>query len=147
MLPFHVTLHTKPEDALPGPPIKIGAQPISTLAILPHQLSKPFEITFEEAIARLEQLPRMFCEPDGSFVWVGENEEFGRWQIDGQLTDGLEQLQYVELKGNCPFTPIEILATTLSPKKQPLVAQLVRQAVFVDLLVAQELWTPATEND
>ena len=34
-----------------------------------------FDCSFEQVTAALEELPRMFLEPDGSFVWVIEDGE------------------------------------------------------------------------
>ncbi|NND96549.1 MAG: hypothetical protein HKN47_04370 [Pirellulaceae bacterium] len=58
----------------------------------------PIATTFESAAARLQALPRLYLEPDGSFVWtqVGGSE-----QIFGMLYDAEGQLQYVELRGQC----------------------------------------------
>jgi hypothetical protein len=47
---------------------------------------------------RLESTPRLQLELDGSFVWVGD-----QWQLDGMIYDRDEQLQYVDLKGECPL--------------------------------------------
>lgn len=60
-----------------------------------------FEMSFEQAFERLELLPRMFIELDGSFVWSGQ--QAGRaWQIDGMLYDHNGRLQRVELTGHAP---------------------------------------------
>ena len=56
------------------------------------------ETSFEDAAARLEQMPRLYLEPDGSFVWT---QSGGEQQIFGMLYDAANQLQYVELRGCC----------------------------------------------
>src|SRR5688572_29128689 len=57
--------------------------------------------SFDAALAALALLPRLFIEPDGSFVWTGDAH--GRpWQVDGNLIDRGDCLAYVELKGFCP---------------------------------------------
>jgi hypothetical protein len=43
----------------------------------------------------------MLLEPDGSFVWTGE-EAGRRWQLDGVVFDRDEHVLYVEVKGDCP---------------------------------------------
>lgn len=58
-------------------------------------------VTFDEAYERLETLPRMFLEPDGSFVWVSPHGQPDRWQIDGNLQDAGPQLHSVILLGQC----------------------------------------------
>jgi len=63
-------------------------------------------VSFEEAVERLESLPRMFIEWDGSFVWRGEygnstDSESSQWQLDGMVYDHLGAIRYLELKGCC----------------------------------------------
>jgi periplasmic divalent cation tolerance protein len=54
-------------------------------------------IKFDDACQRLDRVPRLHLELDGSFVWVGED-----WQMDGMLYDRNDLLRYVDLKGCCP---------------------------------------------
>lgn len=56
-------------------------------------------VSFEAAAAALEALPRLYFEPDGSFVWVAASER--AWQLEGQLQDRGPQLDHVEIKGTC----------------------------------------------
>jgi hypothetical protein len=68
-----------------------------------HSQTNPAALaaTFEETSEALSAIPRLFIEPDGSFVWTGE--EAGQpWQVDGNLSDRCDSLAYVELKGRCP---------------------------------------------
>ncbi len=53
--------------------------------------------SFEEASTRLQLLPRLYFELDGSFVWSAAQGE----QIEGMLYDANERLQYVDLQGQC----------------------------------------------
>ena len=79
---------------------------------------QPLPVSFEDAQARLTALERMFFEPDGSFVWVG-----GRpvaWQVDGMLYDAAGQLQYVDLRGCCPYPQWRQLLAALAPAGSPL---------------------------
>ena len=62
----------------------------------------PLTVTFDAALAALESLPRMFIEPDGSFVWRGTTADGSTWQLDGNLIDRGTALAHVELKGICP---------------------------------------------
>lgn len=62
----------------------------------PHQ--GPIESSFEQAEARLVQLPKLHFEPDGSFVWTLDG---GRQQVFGMLYDANQQIQYCELRGRC----------------------------------------------
>lgn len=74
-------------------------------------LSTPYEVTFEEVYQILEAWPRMFIEPDGSFVWVGQETlsdgALASWQLDGHLYDRDGRLLYVELQGTCPLSAFE----------------------------------------
>ncbi len=47
--------------------------------------------------AQLADLPRMFIEPDGSFVWVGQDEA-ENWQLDGVIYDRHDRVIHVQ----CP---------------------------------------------
>ncbi len=61
----------------------------------------PLPVTWEAAFQHLEQLPRMYAEPDGSFLWSGQDPEFGTWQIEGTVFDDGTRVRRVELVGNC----------------------------------------------
>ena len=58
----------------------------------------PLETSFEDAQSRLNELPKLHFEPDGSFVWVRES---GRQQIFGMLYDAGGRIRYCELQGKC----------------------------------------------
>ncbi len=72
----------------------------------------PFETDFESTLARLEMLPRMFVELDGSFVWKPNGER--SWQIDGMIYDANQRVQYVDLKGHAPAAMWESLFEKLA---------------------------------
>lgn len=58
--------------------------------------------TFENLATELPQLPRLYFEPDGSFVWTGETTS-NQWQLDGMIYDAAHKIQYLDLKGWCPW--------------------------------------------
>ena len=89
-------------------------------------------VTFDAALERLTALPRMFIEPDGSFVWRGSDEDRAEWQVDGELIDRGDVLAFVELKGCCPADRLDELLTALGWPEQPLVFQLPRRGVVLD---------------
>ena len=89
-----------------------------------------FDRTFEEVSEALAALPRMFIEPDGSFVWVSASEP--AWQLDGVLYDGPDRLWYIELKGRCPETEFNLLLTALGWPQTQVAFQLVREAALFD---------------
>jgi hypothetical protein len=67
----------------------------------PPENARPLPITFDQAIAALQRLERLFIEPDGAFVWTGVTADGAPWQVDGNLIDRGDALAYVELKGRC----------------------------------------------
>jgi hypothetical protein len=91
--PFQIAIHRLTDDNL--------ARPLDAAT-----RRESFAVTFEEVFAALEAWPRMFIEPDGSFVWVGQERladgTDAAWQLDGQLYDRDERLLYLELQGTCP---------------------------------------------
>ena len=105
---FHVNIHRQPLGMVDGGPIM-------------------FPRTFEHVTDSLARLPRMFIEPDGSFVWVASHEP--PWQVDGVLYDGTKGLWYAEVKGSCPEPQFDELLRTLGWPKTPVVFQLVEEAM------------------
>lgn len=131
MYQFHVSVHAIPGAAAAGPPLTLGELRLQTLEPTPAALAAtPIDCTFEDAYERLEALPRMFIEPDGSWVWTSPSDET-RWQVDGHLYDRAERLHYVELKGNCPAARFDQLLAALGWPRVELVFQLVREAVVL----------------
>jgi hypothetical protein len=129
---FYVTVHARPAGAAAGPTIAVGGQSLATLGVLPEELATTtFADSFETTVARLAQLERMFCEPDGSFVWVGSQKETP-WQVDGNLYDRNGRLLFVDLKGNCPREAFDRLLTALGWPATAVMFQLTREAVFLD---------------
>lgn len=89
-------------------------------------------VTFDEALQALATFPRMFIEPDGSFVWTGEAADDARWQVDGNLIDCGPSLAYVELKGHCAVEQFDALLAALGWPQQQLLFQLPDQGVLLD---------------
>jgi len=86
----------------------------------PPENVRPLPITFDQATAVLQQLKRLFIEPDGSFVWTGADADGQPWQVDGNLIDQGDALAYVELKGRCPQEQFECLLATFGWPQSPL---------------------------
>ena len=128
---FHLAIHARPAGTLPGAAFAANARQYPTLAIDPAQLSVPLAVSFEQAAERLQRLPRLFFEPDGSFVWVSSTDSVA-WQVDGSLFDRAERLLYVELKGSCAPAAFDHLLAAFGWPELPLVFQLMRPAVFLD---------------
>lgn len=133
MYRFHISLHAlKPEQlAEIGEPIILDGRKVRPLKLGPGEASHPFDVTFDDAGERLSELPRMFFEPDGSFVWRGERDG-QHWQVDGNLYDGGSRLHYVDLKGECPPDEFDRLLTAVGWPRTTLVMQLTRHALFLN---------------
>jgi hypothetical protein len=97
-----------------------------------HESGRLLSVTFDEALAALERLDRLFIEPDGSFVWTGARAEGGAWQVDGNLIDRGECLAYVELKGDCPEPQFDDLLAAVGWPKARLAFQLQKRGVFLE---------------
>jgi hypothetical protein len=91
----------------------------------------PLSVSFDAALAELGLLPRLFIEPDGSFVWRGATAEGAAWQVDGNLIDRGDVLDYVELKGVCPSERLDEILRALGWPAVPLTFQLSRFGVFL----------------
>jgi hypothetical protein len=132
MLNFHATIHARPNDALLGNRVELGGQSIATLRIAPEKLGQTtLECSFEDALAALARLERMYCEPDGSFVWVSSDRD-EPWQVDGVVYDGGPRAAFVDVKGTCPADQFDRLLQALGWPQTRLMFQLVRAAVFLD---------------
>jgi hypothetical protein len=131
MYAFFVTVHAQPAVAVIGATIELGDRTLRTLGVAPEALATTtIASSFEEARARLERLPRMFCEADGSFVWVSPQGETA-WQVDGNLYDRNGRLLFVDLKGTCPSDQFDRLLSALGWPATKLMFQLTREAVFL----------------
>jgi hypothetical protein len=109
--------------------------------------ASPLTVTWEDAAAMLERLPRMIFELDGSFVVSGDieravsSERAGssstpelnklRWQVDGHLFDFAGRLHRVELRGNCPPEAFDELLKCIGWPAQPLVFEMIREGTRV----------------
>ena len=99
----------------------------------------PLLVSFDEVLTALQQLNRMFIEPDGSFVWTGVAADGDNWQVDGNLIDRGNSLAYVELKGRCPEAELDKILGAIGWPKAPLAFELTRQGLVVDELEFRRL--------
>jgi hypothetical protein len=135
LLHFHATLHARSPEVLSGGAIELRGALTPTLIVPPAALAHPFAMTFEEAVAALERLDRMFVEPDGSLVWVSSSAGEATtdlWQLDGNLFDRNGRLLFVDLKGSCPETELDRLLAVFGWPGTPVLFELTREAVFLD---------------
>jgi hypothetical protein len=94
------------------------------VSICSGPVSSSLHVSFDKVAAELSAFPRLFIEPDGSFVWTGISPEGRPWQVDGNLIDRGDVLACVELKGCCPFPQFDALLRTLGWPDEKLLFQL-----------------------
>jgi hypothetical protein len=137
---FHITLHVRPPGNWSQRTWTLDGRETRILDLPPSSLDIPFPVSFEQALASLSQLPRLFIEPDGSFVWVSERGSTPPWQIDGLLFDRGGRLLYVELKGDCPMASFTELLKAFESPATTYVVLLVRSGVVMDMDVFCGNW-------
>jgi hypothetical protein len=127
---FEVTLHRRPEEAVAGGRF---ADLYGTWQALepPRESLKPLAVGFDDALERLAELPRMFVEPDGAFVWVSSAAD-RRWQVDGNLFERQGRVLIVDLKGSCPPAELDRFLTALDWPTEPVMFALQRAGAFLD---------------
>jgi hypothetical protein len=130
-LHFHVQIFARPPAAVQGLPQAINGCQIAPLDVSQAELAAGLSITFDQAAAALAQLPRMFIEPDGSFVWVAREGE-PPWQVDGVLYDRGQRLAYAELKGSCPPGRFDEMLAALGWPQTALAFALVQHGIVLD---------------
>jgi len=130
MLQFYMQVYARPAEAAPGPPQIVAGCRVTPLVASQADLVAGLPITFEQAAGALGQLPRMFIEPDGSFVWVSPEGE-PAWQVDGVLYDRGQRLAYAELKGCCRAASLDELLAALGWPQTALAFALVPHGVVL----------------
>ena len=76
MFAFECSLHALPDSDAPasGEPLTDSCGQWPTLLIAQDQLSTPLSIGFDDVLNQLGSLPRLYAEPDGSFVWTSHRK-------------------------------------------------------------------------
>lgn len=128
---FHVTIHARPPQTKLGAVHTLRGHALQSLAVAPSELDRGFARSFEEVQSALSPLPRMFFEPDGSFVWKIADGETPR-QLDGLLYDRDGRVRFVELKGTCREEDFELFIAALGTSSAGCVFQLAREAILLD---------------
>jgi hypothetical protein len=131
LLAFDITLHARAVDAVPGGSHTDAWGVWPVLAVPRASWAVPLAISFDDAIARLGAIERLYAEPDGSFVWTSPRDGLA-WQVDGNAWERDGRLLLVDLKGSCPEPAFDRLLGACGWPAQPVIMQLVRAAVFLD---------------
>lgn len=127
---FHIAVHARPAWAKETKQVDVGGRRMRALDIGAEAVTDPLGATFDEAAAALGQLPRLYLELDGSFLWTAPGGP-NVWQTEGVLYDRGDRLHYVELKGSCPPQEFDALLAALGWPATPLAFQLLRHAVYL----------------
>lgn len=130
--PVHLILHRRPDAIAAGDRTTIDGCELATVTLSPEQQSEPFSLSFDAAVQRLAELPRMFVEPDGSFVWVSGHGVEPAWQLDGVVNDRADRVVSVEVKGGCPRPQFKQLLRAFEWPETTLLIQIVQAAVFLE---------------
>jgi hypothetical protein len=128
---FEITLHARPAVARPAGRHADAWGEWPLLDVPRATLTEPLAADFDETLARLAQLERMYVEPDGAFVWTSSRDD-SRWQVDGNLAERQGRVLLVDLRGSCPPREFDRLLAACGWPDQPVMMQLVRSAVFLD---------------
>ena len=132
MYAFECSLHALPDSEVlaSGATLTDSCGQWPTLLIAQDQLITPLPIGFDDVLDQLNTFPRLYAEPDGSFVWTSPQENI-RWQVNGNLYERNDRVLFVELKGSCPASEFDQLLACFLQDEKACVVQLTRPAVFV----------------
>jgi hypothetical protein len=128
---FEARLHRRPDEAPSADSYHDAWGVWPTLAPPRGPLLQPLAVGFDDALARLAALPRLFVEPDGSLVWTSLVAE-SSWQVDGNLLERDGRVLLVDLKGSCPPEAFDQLLAVFGWPAERVVLELVRPAVFLE---------------
>ncbi|PHS04666.1 MAG: hypothetical protein COA78_16230 [Blastopirellula sp.] len=132
MYNFYASIHALPDAVVAtSSPLQINSLTLSPLQVETEHLACPMSVSFEQAEESLAQLPNLFIEPDGSFVWVAAPDAEHRWQVDGVLYDRGDKMLYVEIKGSCPQPEFDQMLNTLGWPDSRLMFQATQHAVYL----------------
>lgn len=102
----------------------------------------PIPTSFEQAAARLEALPMLYLEGDGSFVWARDQ---GAQQVFGMLYDAAGEIRYCEIQGQCTLETWRQIRTAIAGSPDPGGMQIVRlpeQELQIVQSFEQAVWKP-----
>ncbi|MDA8744728.1 hypothetical protein N9N28_08855 [Rubripirellula amarantea] len=99
--------------------------------------------SFEDAAERLERMPKLYFEPDGSFVWARDG---GNEQVYGMLYDAAGVVQYCDMRGKCQRDTFRQLCQAVSGTDHLPNLQIMRlpESQWQDFQSFEHLtWTPS----
>lgn len=96
----------------------------------PQLEQQGFGATYEDFAEQLSKVPRLYIEPDGSYVWVSSEDPTRR--VWGQITDDGQQVLYLELRGRCQWDDLAAIVGMIGWPETQLIFQLMPDAVLVE---------------
>lgn len=134
MKSFHAIIRplgdTRLDNSLPG---TWGSEAVTVWCVAedaPGLESQSFDFDYETLASKLAEIPRLYIEPDGSFVWVSSEDESRR--ISGQITDDGSRVCYLELRGLCLWSDLTtVLLSSLGWPATTLAFQLMPESLLV----------------
>ena len=127
---FHTIVHAVSEGVLVSAENSVDIDGSSLSCLSGPLETAGFAMSYEQLSERFESIERMFLEPDGSFVWVVE-ENGRRDQLDGLIVDDGQRVLTVEAKGTASKEMFDRMLETLGWPGQAVVIQLVNHGVYV----------------
>ena len=139
---LHAVIHALGETGFAWDTTDVDGRSIKIIDLPATAFQQPLATSFDDALEALAALPRLFIEPDGSFIWLGE-EGPQQWKLDGQLNDSPYGLMTIELKisGAAPWPGVETVLRILKWPSCPIAFELVRKGVYVDVETLHALLT------
>jgi len=121
----------RPSSVRLGPIVAVQDCELQTLCLPTGKSFSPFSTSFEQASTKLNRLPRLFLEPDGSFVWVSDSPE-NQWQLDGVLFDRADRLSHVQVEGTCPEIQFDQFLSAIGWPETDLLFELKQHGTIID---------------
>jgi hypothetical protein len=131
MYSIDIRLQARAKPQLARQRMTLNEAEYTILQLTLDQQATAMTVSFEMAVERLRQLPRMFIEPDGAFVWVSQNDE-PTWQLEGCLYDRGNRMMYVDVAGTCPAEQFDQLLAAFGWPESGFVFQLRQHAVYME---------------
>ncbi|MCA9167505.1 MAG: hypothetical protein KDB23_07540 [Planctomycetales bacterium] len=135
---WHITIHAHPGKEVPQSSTAVRQRELLRLELPSEWLTLPMSLSFDTVLARLEQLPRLYIEPDGSFIWIGPQGP-DQWKFDGQLHDSTGGLMTIELKVSGTDPELDAILGCLDWPEKAYVFQLVREGIYLDHAQVRQL--------
>lgn len=125
--PLHFLLFASPVQPCGEQAVELAGKQWPGVVLPSPHLPQPWLQSWEETFEKLEQLPRLYSEPDGSFTWSYEGE-----QLAGVLYDREGKMCYAELFSQCTRRLLTPFLTACGAPQQRFVFQLAQAGIVLD---------------